>query len=146
MLARLIMVTASASLALLFGAPEDALACHRGDPHGSATSCDGGGGGGGAGDLTNLVLVDATGVPAESAAILVDEKYGAQLLADAERFAKALRDAAAKEVRYMIFDNEGHGVFQRQRLLRRCCERNGVGSHGQSHGPLPKQILLRFRR
>ena len=34
-----------------------------------------------------------------------------------ERFAKALRDAAAKEVRYMIFDNEGHGVFQRQRLL-----------------------------
>jgi hypothetical protein len=41
--------------------PEDALACHKGDPpipHGAAT-CDGGGGGGG--DLTNLVLVDATG-------------------------------------------------------------------------------------
>lgn len=34
-----------------------------------------------------------------------------------DRFAKALRDAGAKEVRYMIFDAEGHGVFQRQRLL-----------------------------
>lgn len=33
------------------------------------------------------------------------------------RFAKALREAGAKEVRYMIFDNEGHGVFGRQRLL-----------------------------
>jgi len=34
-----------------------------------------------------------------------------------ERFAKALRDAGAKEVRYMMFDNEGHGVFGSQRLL-----------------------------
>lgn len=33
------------------------------------------------------------------------------------RFAKALRDAGAAEVRYMIFDNEGHGVFQRQQLV-----------------------------
>ena len=33
------------------------------------------------------------------------------------RFAKALREAGAKQVRYMIFDNETHGVFQRQRLL-----------------------------
>ncbi len=33
------------------------------------------------------------------------------------RFAKALREAGAKEVRYMIFDNESHGVFQRQQLL-----------------------------
>ena len=51
------MVTAIASWVLLFGAPEDALACHRGDPHGSATSCDGGG----EVDLTNLVMVDANG-------------------------------------------------------------------------------------
>lgn len=35
----------------------------------------------------------------------------------ADRFAKALREAGAKEVRYMIFDNEGHGVFGRQQLL-----------------------------
>jgi acetyl esterase/lipase len=34
-----------------------------------------------------------------------------QILAD------ALRKAGAKEVRYMMFDNEGHGVFQSQRLL-----------------------------
>ena len=33
------------------------------------------------------------------------------------RFAQALREAGAKEIRYMIFDNEGHGVFQGQRLL-----------------------------
>ena len=33
------------------------------------------------------------------------------------RFADALREAGAKQVRYMIFDNEGHGVFGRQRLL-----------------------------
>ena len=33
------------------------------------------------------------------------------------RFAKALREAGAKEVRYMILDNESHGVFQRQKLL-----------------------------
>lgn len=33
------------------------------------------------------------------------------------RFAKALRDAGAEEVRYMILDNEDHGVFQRQRLV-----------------------------
>ena len=33
------------------------------------------------------------------------------------RFAEALRDSGAEEVRYMIFDNEGHGVFQRQRLV-----------------------------
>ncbi len=34
-----------------------------------------------------------------------------------ERFASALRDAGAPEVRYVIFDSEGHGVFQNQRLL-----------------------------
>ena len=33
------------------------------------------------------------------------------------RFAQALREAGAKEVRYMIIDNEGHGVFQSQQLL-----------------------------
>ena len=57
MLTRIAMVTASASLVLLFGVSKDALACHRGDPHGSATSCDGGGGV----DLTNFVMVDANG-------------------------------------------------------------------------------------
>ena len=60
MLARIAMVTAIALSVLLFGSPEDALACHKGDPgipHGGATSCDGGGGA----DLTNLVLVDANG-------------------------------------------------------------------------------------
>ncbi|MDE0104630.1 MAG: alpha/beta hydrolase [Bryobacterales bacterium] len=34
-----------------------------------------------------------------------------------DRFAKALRDAGAEEVRYMIFDEEGHGVFRSQQLL-----------------------------
>ncbi len=34
-----------------------------------------------------------------------------------DRFAQALRDAGAKEVRYMIFDGESHGVLQSQRLL-----------------------------
>lgn len=34
-----------------------------------------------------------------------------------DRFAKALREAGAGEVRYMIFDNENHGVFGRQRVL-----------------------------
>ncbi len=57
MLARIVMVIAIASLALLLGAPEDALACHRGDPHGSAASCDGGGGV----TPTNFVLVDGNG-------------------------------------------------------------------------------------
>ena len=33
------------------------------------------------------------------------------------RFAQALRAAGAEQVRYMIFDDETHGVFQRQRLL-----------------------------
>ena len=47
MLPRIVLVTAIASWVLLFGAPEDASACHKGDPpipHGAAT-CDGGGGG-----------------------------------------------------------------------------------------------------
>ncbi len=35
----------------------------------------------------------------------------------AQRLADALRKAGAAEVRYMIFDGEGHGVFQRQQLL-----------------------------
>ena len=46
MLARIVMVTAIALIVLLVGAPEDALARHKGDPpipHGAA-SCDGGGG------------------------------------------------------------------------------------------------------
>ena len=38
-------------------------------------------------------------------------------IGQSERFAKALREAGAKQVRYMIFDEETHGVFQRQRLL-----------------------------
>lgn len=38
-------------------------------------------------------------------------------IGQSDRFAKALRDSGAKEVRYMIFDGEGHGVFGRQRLL-----------------------------
>lgn len=38
-------------------------------------------------------------------------------IGQSDRFAKALREGGAEEVRYMIFDNEGHGVFQRQRLL-----------------------------
>jgi len=63
MLTRIAMVMAIASSVLLFGASEDASACHRGDPgipHGNQTSCDGGG----VVDLTNLtnlVLVDANG-------------------------------------------------------------------------------------
>ncbi len=57
MLARIVMVTAIALIFLLVGAPEDALACHKGDPpipHGAAT-CDGGGGGGG---TTSPILFD----------------------------------------------------------------------------------------
>ncbi len=49
MLVRIVMVTAFALSVLLFGAPEDAVACHKGDPgipHGGAASCYGGGGGG----------------------------------------------------------------------------------------------------
>ena len=38
-------------------------------------------------------------------------------IAQAQRLTDALRKAGAKEVRYMIFDNEGHGVFQSQQLL-----------------------------
>jgi len=60
MLARIVMVTAIALLVLLVGAPEDAVACHRGDPlvpHGNQTSCDGGGGV----TPTDFVLVDANG-------------------------------------------------------------------------------------
>lgn len=38
-------------------------------------------------------------------------------IVQAQRLADALRKAGAKEVRYMIFDNKGHGVFQSQRLL-----------------------------
>jgi len=60
MLARIVMVTAIALLVLLVGAPEDAVACHRGDPrvpHGNQTSCDGGGGG----TPTEFVLVDDNG-------------------------------------------------------------------------------------
>lgn len=34
-----------------------------------------------------------------------------------QRLVDALRKAGAKEVRYMMFDAEGHGVFQSQRLL-----------------------------
>ncbi len=60
MLARIAMVMAIALLALLLGAPEDALACHKGDPpipHGAQVSCDVVGGT----DFTDLVLVDANG-------------------------------------------------------------------------------------
>lgn len=38
-------------------------------------------------------------------------------IGQSDRFAKALRTAGAEQVRYMIFDNESHGVFQRQQLL-----------------------------
>lgn len=38
-------------------------------------------------------------------------------IGQSDRFAKALRAAGAEQVRYMIFDDETHGVFQRQRLL-----------------------------
>lgn len=38
-------------------------------------------------------------------------------IGQSDRFAEALREAGAKQVRYMIFDEETHGVFQRQRLL-----------------------------
>ena len=38
-------------------------------------------------------------------------------IGQSDRFAKALRAAGAEHVRYMIFDDETHGVFQRQRLL-----------------------------
>lgn len=38
-------------------------------------------------------------------------------ISQSDRFAKALRAAGAEQVRYMIFDNETHGVFQRQQLL-----------------------------
>lgn len=38
-------------------------------------------------------------------------------IGQSDRFAKALRAAGAERVRYMIFDDETHGVFQRQRLL-----------------------------
>ena len=38
-------------------------------------------------------------------------------ISQSDRFAKALREAGAKQVRYMIFDSETHGVFQRQQLL-----------------------------
>ena len=38
-------------------------------------------------------------------------------IGQSDRFAKALRAAGAEQVRYMIFDDESHGVFQRQRLL-----------------------------
>ena len=38
-------------------------------------------------------------------------------IGQSDRFANALRAAGAEQVRYMIFDDESHGVFQRQRLL-----------------------------
>ena len=38
-------------------------------------------------------------------------------ISQSDRFANALREAGAGEVRYMIFDNETHGVFGRQQLL-----------------------------
>ena len=53
-------VIAIASLALLLGAPEDAVACHRGDPrvpHGNQTFCDGGGGG----TPTEFIMLDGNG-------------------------------------------------------------------------------------
>ena len=58
MLARNVMVTAIASLVILFGAPKNTLACNKGVPHGNQTSCDGGGGV----TPTNFVLLDASGV------------------------------------------------------------------------------------
>ena len=38
-------------------------------------------------------------------------------ISQSERFAKALRDAGARQVRYMILDAEGHDAFQSQKLL-----------------------------
>ena len=38
-------------------------------------------------------------------------------IAQSQRLVDALRKAGAKEVRYMMFDSEGHGVFQSQQLL-----------------------------
>jgi len=37
----------------------------------------------------------------------------------AERFVKALREAGAEKVTYMIFDNEGHGAFSAKSVLTR---------------------------
>lgn len=61
MLSRIAMVTAIASLVLMFGAPKDALACHKGKPHRGEICDDGGGGGRTPPDLNNLMLVDANG-------------------------------------------------------------------------------------
>ena len=38
-------------------------------------------------------------------------------IVQSERFIEAMRKAGAKDIRLMIFDGDGHGVFQRQRLL-----------------------------
>lgn len=38
-------------------------------------------------------------------------------ISQSEVFARALREAGARDVRYMMFDAEGHGVFQSQQLL-----------------------------
>ncbi len=38
-------------------------------------------------------------------------------IAQSERFVKALREAGSDRVTYMILDNEGHGVFNRQSVL-----------------------------
>ena len=43
MFARLALATMMASLVLLFGMPQSALACHKDTPHGAQTTCDGGG-------------------------------------------------------------------------------------------------------
>ena len=58
MFARLVIVTAMASLVLLLGAPKNTLACHKGDPgvpHGAQTTCDGDG------VPTTFVLKDVSG-------------------------------------------------------------------------------------
>ncbi len=55
--------------------------------------------------------------PPDPTAAQVEAQLPAGVRYTPERFAKALRDAGAKEVRYMMFDNESHGVFQRQQLL-----------------------------
>ena len=94
MLARLVMVTATASLVLLFGMPQSALACHKGEPgipHGAQTICDGDGT-----PTPKIVFITST---------TYDGALGGLVVADAE--CQALADAAGLSGTFLAWLSDG---------------------------------------
>ena len=126
MLARIAMVMAIAALALLIGAPEDALACHKGDPgipHGSATSC-----GGKTENILSPVLVDGNLEPIGTVVGVTDLLHVITLVEVQNDFDETRLTALQANWKQV----ENNGPFFDTKIVRRDVAFDGLGCTGQA--------------